>query len=181
MEQWNPLNVSIHTTYFGGIDTANVTFGLLATVGAATLAIPGIETTHWLARAFLMGSMLLAICSIIICVMMSGVFDNIFGEEMHPPEGRQHLTLKTDSVLLHKVDVLFDMPFSGITNSALLFIGGVVVFVVTVDFGAAPVQMQDKVKFTIVTLAPSVLFFAWFCYSFGLCYIRNRRFCNRVS
>ena len=85
---------------------------LLAGVAASALAIPGIETAHWAARAFLMGSMLFAICGVLIMAMAGGIFYIFFGEDLENPNG-QGMTLGESPetrVLLHRVDILVGQP-----------------------------------------------------------------------
>lgn len=86
---------------------------MLAGVGAAALAIPGIETAHWLSRAFLMGSMVVAVCGFLVGAMLPGVFCIFFDEDLgidpSIPSPR-HLTMETDHVLLHHINKLFEAP-----------------------------------------------------------------------
>lgn len=104
------LPVRYHSHLFAKNHYVQIT--LLAGVAASALAIPGIETAHWLARAFLMGSMLFAICGVLIMATTDGIFYIFFGEDLENSNG-QGLTLgESPEVrsLLHRVDVVIGLP-----------------------------------------------------------------------
>ena len=93
---------------------------LLAGVARSALSISGIGTAHWATRALLMGSMLLAISSILTSALGPGIFYIFFGEDMgkesysdntlnsKTTQTHRRLTLDDEDSrpLLHEVDQL---------------------------------------------------------------------------
>ena len=117
-KQSTTVVVSISRTFTRRAGTAYISsfrcmqIALLAGVAASALAIPGVETAHWLTRALLMGSMLFAICGILITGLAGGIFYIFFGEDLENPNG-QGVTLGESpeiQVLLHQVDILIGLP-----------------------------------------------------------------------
>ena len=96
----------------------DVQLALLAGVARSALSISGIATAHWATRALLMGSMLLAISSILTSALSPGIFYIFFGEDMsnetysdntlNRKTTHRRLTLDDEDSrpLLHEVDRL---------------------------------------------------------------------------
>lgn len=108
------LNIMVHTysLYLGKSALIVVTqLTLLASVEAAALAVPGIETAHWLTRSFWLGGTALAVCGVLTGAMIPGAFHIFFGEDMeqNSPQHRS-LTLDTNAALVHEIDGLFSLP-----------------------------------------------------------------------
>ena len=83
---------------------------MLAGVETAALAIPGIETTHWLTRSCWLGGAALAVCGMLTNGLSRGILDMTFDEDMDLELRVGRLTLDSDAKLLHLVDILLGMP-----------------------------------------------------------------------
>jgi hypothetical protein len=86
---------------------------LLASVEATALSISGIETAHWLARAFFIGSAAVSVCGVLTGAVLPGVFHIFWGEDIYPPlhpADHRWLTLQNNAALLHQIDGLLLLP-----------------------------------------------------------------------
>jgi hypothetical protein len=76
-----------------------------------------IKTTLLLTRPCWMSSLFLAAIGLFNSAMTAGIFDMMFGEDMNPNIADGHrLTLRSDAVLLHRIDALIGMP-SGVSDN----------------------------------------------------------------
>jgi hypothetical protein len=93
-----------------------IQLALSLTSGISGMAIMGIETTHWYTRSSLMSGFFLAMFGLLISVLTAGIFHMMFGQDMNPGTRAEcRLTLKTDAMLLHQIDMLLAMP-SAVSN-----------------------------------------------------------------
>jgi hypothetical protein len=86
---------------------------LFASVETGALAIPGIETSHWLTRAFWLGGTMIAVCGILTGAMLPGACHVFFGENESlecKGDPNLRLTLDTNAALFHQIDALFSLP-----------------------------------------------------------------------
>ena len=84
---------------------------LLAAVEGAALATPGIESAHWLARAFWLSGMAIAVCGVLLGALMCRSFYLFFAEDMVDSRPlRMRLNLSTNAMLIHHVADLFATP-----------------------------------------------------------------------
>ncbi|KAF5309988.1 hypothetical protein D9619_010244 [Psilocybe cf. subviscida] len=124
-----------------GKDTSNIIVVLFAGIGAALLAVPGIEKSHWTARAFFFAAILLAIGGIIIGAMLRRLFSLFFGEDIDinsncTKNKNNMLTWKNHRELLHGICGIFAYQTSSITFSSIFLVAGIFAFVITTDFSA---------------------------------------------
>jgi len=168
--------------FIGSQETLNIMLTLLASVEAAALTIPGIETAHWLTRAFWLGGTAIAVCGVLTGAMIPGAFHIFFGEDIdkdvESSGAHRWLTLETNAALVHEIDGLFSLPTLVITWAGALFIAGIVTFAATVTFEDQTTQPHPRGLFATLMLAPGVVYMAFFWYSFVSCSIQHRQFRN---
>ena len=86
---------------------------LLAGVEAAALSINGVESAHWLARAFWLSGLVLAVGGVLVGALVSRSFYMFFEEDMvdsRPLQLLTRLNLSTNAVLIHLIADLFAIP-----------------------------------------------------------------------
>ncbi|KAI9435021.1 hypothetical protein F5148DRAFT_1266982 [Russula earlei] len=180
---------TLRKEYMSNKDAINTLLGLLAATAAAALAIPGIETTHWIVRALWLSSVLQSISGAAVGGLTSGLFYLFFDEDIaqlqlpKPTEALCLLTLETveGAELLQIVDKLFWKPSFAIVRSAMLFAAGAFAFVVTVDFGKQPRSYASRWPLAVVALGPSAIFLAEFWLLMLWCSVKHRRFRLQAS
>ncbi|KAJ7733339.1 hypothetical protein B0H16DRAFT_1768663 [Mycena metata] len=156
---------------------------LLAGIPAAALAIPGIETAHWLARAFFVSGTALAVCGVIVGTLGGGIFDIFFEEDINAcahandPHHR-FLTLEASPQLCHRIVTLHNWPRGAITVSSVLFLGGMLAFIATATFDGTvrPPKGASLIAFRVLSVLPSVLYMTQFFRLLVECSFAHRRF-----
>jgi len=168
-------------TFLGGQQTLNITLTLFASVETGALSIPDI---YWYTRACWLGGTMIAVCGILTGAMLPGACHIFFGEnENFPREDPRRLTLNTNAALFHQIDALFSLPTLVITWSGGLFIAGIVTFAAAFGTAKPPsvtLTRTERVIFITISLAPGVIYMAFFWYLFVSCSIQHRRFRNNT-
>ncbi|KAF7365887.1 hypothetical protein MVEN_00463700 [Mycena venus] len=157
-----------------------IILALLAGVEAAALAVPGIETAHWLARACFFAGTALAVCGVIVGRFVSGIFDIFFGEDItatHDDPGHRFLTLDASPRLCHRIGLLYSWTGIALTASSLFFLGGVLAFIATTTFDAArPPSGASLIAFRVLSIFPEGVYMVQFFRRLVWCSFAHRRF-----
>lgn len=142
-----------------------------------------------------MGSMLYAICGILIMTLAGGIFYIFFREDLENPNGQGrnpgftpscgYIDRITGSGLfifrctLWKGEFI-DLPMKARLGSGVLFVAEMVTFITPASFGTDPLERSTGVEllFVIVALFPSAGYMVFFWMLVLRCSVKHRKICN---
>ncbi|KAJ6550761.1 hypothetical protein DFH09DRAFT_1168265 [Mycena vulgaris] len=158
-----------------------ITLALLAGIEAAALAVLGIATAHWLTPAFFVAGTALAVCGVINGHVTSGIFEIFFQEDISAsPHDREHVYLTLDAFprLCHQILGLYSTTRVAITGASILFLGGILTFIATVQFDdtTRPPRGASLIAFRVLTVLPSALYMVQYWRTFVHCSLMHRQF-----
>ncbi|TFK49663.1 hypothetical protein OE88DRAFT_366095 [Heliocybe sulcata] len=102
----------LREVYMQGLDRRSIILSLLASTTITAMGLPGTDNAHWLARAFWFASSAIAVTGVIMAILTPILFDTFFQEDceaaLHNNAAHKYLTLHTDPVLLHQIDIFIE-------------------------------------------------------------------------
>ncbi|KAF5309480.1 hypothetical protein D9619_012430 [Psilocybe cf. subviscida] len=165
-------------------NTTSVMLALFAGVGAALIAVPATEESHWSTTAFFLSAILLAIGGVIIGAILPLFFRIFFGEDINVnPQTMNKLTWPKHRVLLLSICVFFCYPSAAIALSCAFLVAGIFALTITANFfpdttptsTALANREPRRLQFVMTSLGPFVGYMVVFlAFATNLCWARRR-------